>query len=179
MAVKENSELAAFFNTGDQPSETEFGHLIDTILPPALTLADTTGTVALTAATHGYRHLIIGSTSVTGGLTGDLKLTMPSTIVTDEWYHILFFGENDAADTHDLKIESGTTGSHFFQGGVTHLDVGADSVWVPGNGSSNDSIDIILAAGCDIWLQAKSSTIWYVWGTVTGATAPTIADALS
>ena len=37
MSVKSNSELAAFFNTGDQPSETEFGHLIDTILPPALT----------------------------------------------------------------------------------------------------------------------------------------------
>ena len=32
MAVKLNSELAAFFETGDQPSETEFGHLIDSIL---------------------------------------------------------------------------------------------------------------------------------------------------
>ena len=50
---------------------------------------------------------------------------------------------------------------------ITHLDVGADSVAVHGNGSSNDGIDIILAAGCDVWLRAKSSTIWYVWGTVT------------
>ena len=185
MAVKSNSELAAFFETGDQPSEAEFGHLVDTILPPAVTLADTTGTVALTAATHAYRNLYIGATATSGGLTGDLKLTLPSTIVTDEWYHIIFFGELDAADTHDLKIETGTLNSHFFQGMLTHHDTsndnsgGALNVPVHGNGTSNDSIDVLLAAGCDIWIQAKSSTIWYVWGNVTGATPVTIEDSLS
>lgn len=181
MSVKSNSELAAFFETGDQPSETEFGHLIDTIAPAALTLADTNDTVSLTAATHAYRDLIIGATSTSGGLDGDLTLTLPSTIVTDEWYHILYFGELDAADTHDLKILTGTQDSHFFQGMITHLDTTADEnvLHVHGNGTSNDGIDIITAAGCDIWIRAKSSTIWYVWGTVTGATIPTIADSVT
>ena len=51
MAQKLNSELAAFFETGDQPSETEFGHLIDTILPSPVVLTDS-ATVTLTKAAN-------------------------------------------------------------------------------------------------------------------------------
>jgi hypothetical protein len=40
MGVKVNSDLAAFFETGDQPSQTEFGHLIDSMLPTPVLLDD-------------------------------------------------------------------------------------------------------------------------------------------
>ena len=50
MAVKTNAELDAYFNTGDQPSESNFQDLIDTIQPKSETLAETTGGVSLTVA---------------------------------------------------------------------------------------------------------------------------------
>jgi len=181
MPTKSNSELKAFFNTGDQPSETEFGHVIDTILPPALTLAATTGAVTLTAADHAYRTVFIGATSTSGGLTGDVTATLPSTIVVDEWYHFVGFGDLDGDDTHDFKVVTGTQGSQFFQGSITHLDTAADenSVLVHGNGTSNDFINVDVAGAFDIWIHAKSTNTWYVHGTVTGATVPGIDDAAS
>tara|TARA_B110000902_G_scaffold227149_1_gene266267 strand:+ start:106 stop:678 length:573 start_codon:yes stop_codon:yes gene_type:complete len=176
MPVKSNSELAAFFNTGDQPSETEFGHLVDTILPPALSLATVTGAVSLSAATHAYRTVFIGAADVAGGgLTGNLEATLPSTIVVDEWYHFVGFGDLSGDDGHDFKITTGTNGSQFFQGAITHLDTTADgastttasNILFHGNGTSHDFINIDVAGAFDIWVHAKSSTLWYAWGTVT------------
>ena len=51
MAVKLNSELDAYFNTGDQPSESNFQDLIDTILPTPTLLPDAAST-SLTKATY-------------------------------------------------------------------------------------------------------------------------------
>jgi hypothetical protein len=181
MSIKSNSELKAFFNTGDQPSETEFGHVIDTILPQALTLAALEGNVPLTAADHAYRTVFIGAAPTSGGLINDLTATLPSTIVVDEWYHFVGFGDLNGDDSHDFKILTGTQGSQFFQGSITHLDTTADdnSVVVHGNGTSNDFINIDVAAAFDVWIHAKSSTTWYVHGTVTGETLPGIDDASS
>ena len=179
MSIKSNSELKAFFNTGDQPSETEFGHVIDTILPQALTLATVTGNVPLTAADHAYRTVFIGAGPTTGGLTGDVTATLPSTIVVDEWYHFVGFGDLDADDSHDFKIVTGTQGSQFFQGSITHLDTNADNALFHGNGTSNDFVNIDVAGAFDVWVHAKSTTTWYVHGTVTGQTPPGIDDATS
>ena len=124
-----------------------------------------------------------------GDLTDDRTLTLPVPIV-DTWFHIVYLGELDADDTHDLKILTATQGSEFFNGGITwnntvandNDDASSDLAFnsiVNGNGSSNDGIDIRLAAGADIWLHAKSTTVWYVWGTVTGLTIPTIGDSVT
>ena len=183
MSVKSNTQLAAFFETGDQPSETEFGHLVDTILPPATVLTGTGGPVALTAATHAYRDLVVGV--VSGGLASDLTLTLPTTIVTDEWYHILFFGDLSDNDTHDLKILTGTQGSHFFYGNVNSFLTVADSSGgalisaAQGNGPSNDVFNCNTNAAADIWIRGKSSTEWFIWGNTIGGTATTIGDALT
>ena len=61
MAVKTNAELAAFFQTGDQPSETEFGHLIDTIQPAHVLLTD--ADTSITTADHAFRTLIVPNIS--------------------------------------------------------------------------------------------------------------------
>ena len=57
MAVKTNAQLAAFFETGDQPSQAEFGHLIDTIVPTPVLLTDADTT--LTEAANGMRMNIL------------------------------------------------------------------------------------------------------------------------
>ena len=171
MAVKLNADLDAYFNTGDQPSESNFQDLIDTIQPPQVVLGDES--VSLTVATHAFRTLIMPA------LGADRTLTLPTPVV-DTWFHIEYFGDLSGADgSEDLKILTNTQGSEFFHGMITHLDTDNAIASVHGNGSSNDGIDILVADGASIWLMAKSTTVWYVWGTVTGATTPTIADSVT
>ena len=57
MAIKLNADLDAYFNTGDQPSESNFQDLIDTIQPPLVELSD--ADTSLTVADHAFRTLII------------------------------------------------------------------------------------------------------------------------
>ena len=47
------------------------------------------------------------------------------------------------------------------------------------NEDFDDSIDVIQADGASLWFLGKSSTVWYVWGTITASSTPTIADTLS
>ena len=165
MAVKTNSELAAFFETGDQPSETEFGHLIDTIQPSSVLLAD--DDVNFTVADNAFRLNIMPN------ISANRTITLP-TPVLDVWFHIVYLPL--AADTDNLTIE-GTT-AHSFYGGVIHSDTNlasaGDTDVVFGDGSADDAI--VLAAGkhLDIWLHGKSTTVWYVWGVSAGDTVITI-----
>jgi len=171
MAVKLNAELDAYFNTGDQPSESNFQDLIDTIQPPLVELSD--ADTSLTVADHAFRTLIMPA------LGADRTLTMP-TPAAHVWFHIEYFGDLAGADgSEDLKIVTNTLNSEFFHGMVTHLDTDNAIASVHGNGSSNDSIDVLAADGASLWFLGKSSTVWYVWGTITAATTPTIADTLS
>ena len=102
MSVKTNSELAAFFETGDQPSETEFGHLIDTIQPPHVLLGDEDTT--FTVAANAFRLCIQPNISAAR------QITLP-TPVLDTWFHIVYLPL--AADGHTLTIK-GTDETHFF-----------------------------------------------------------------
>ena len=170
MAVKTNAELAAFFNTGDQPSEAEFGHLIDTIQPPHVQLA-TNANTSLTVASHAFRTLIMGNIS-----TG-VELQLPAA-AADVWFHIVYLPL--AADAHTLVIKTGTLNSHFFEGSIIHSEtddagVGNDDI-VAGNGSSNDHINIISAKHADIWIHGKNTTNSYVYGHVVGDDNTQIAD---
>ena len=176
MAVKSNSELAAFFQTGDQPSQTEFGHLIDTIQPSIVYLSDAND--SLTAAEHGFRTCIMPD------IEGSNKtLTLPTSFSADSvWFHLLYFGDLSDADSHNWIIETGTANTHFFHGAIFHHDTDADSsggalnVIAHGNGSSNDVISLTTGYCADIWIHARSTTVWNVWGHSAGATPITIAD---
>jgi len=175
MAVKTNSQLAAFFNTGDQPSEAEFGHLIDTIQPPHVTLGDESK--VLTEADHAYRLLIMPN------ISGARQLTLP-TPVLDMWFHIVYLPL--ATDGHTLTIK-GTDETHYLEGGVVNyeLDVldntttgraGATVVHGDGNGG-DDVFTLPTGAFADIWLHAKNTTDWYIWGHTASSATSTITDA--
>ena len=114
MPVKTNSQLAAFFNTGDQPSEAEFGHLIDTIQPPHVTLGDESKT--LTVADHAYRLLIMPN------ISGARTLTLPTPIL-DTWFHIVSLPLVTDGNTLTIK---GTDESHFLHGSVVNYELDID-----------------------------------------------------
>ena len=83
---------------------------------------------------------------------------------------------------HNWIIETGTANTHFFHGAIFHHDTDADSsggalnVIAHGNGSSNDVITLTTGYCADIWIHARSTTVWNVWGHSAGATPITIAD---
>ena len=168
MAVKTNSELAAFFETGDQPSETEFGHLIDTIQPSHVLLGDEDTT--FTVAANAFRL------NIQPNISAARTITLP-TPVLDTWFHIVSLPL--AADGHTLTIK-GTDETHFFYGGVMNHDMDQTSqttAAVFGDGSADDVFTLPTSSGMDLWLHAKSTTVWYIWGWTASTTTSTISDA--
>ena len=160
MAVKTNAELDAYFNTGDQPSESNFKDIIDTIQPKSETLAETTGGVSLTVADHAFRNIFVGD------LTGTLTLTMPTTWTAEyDWWHIIWMGTLSGDDGNNLKIASGTQGSHFFKGHFASYDDDGDAVSIShGDGATHDNILATSMTFAEIWIQAHTSTTFYAWG---------------
>lgn len=163
MAVKTNAELDAYFNTGDQPSESNFQDLIDTIQPAAVTLTETAGTKALTLADHAFRTVIIPN------ITNDITLQLPASFTAGhDWFHIMFFGDLAGDDTNgNVIIETGTQGSQYFHGGVIHTDTNNASQTTTVeqcDGSGHDTITLTQGEHMELWLQAKTTAIWYIWG---------------
>ena len=171
MPVKLNSELAAFFETGDQPSQTEFGHLIDSILPIPVVLPDASST-ALAKATYQGRTLVVPNVSQAS------TYTMEVPAAAGEWYKFVYGGA--AADASD-HIFTMTTA--LYKGGV---------IWHNGitNDNSDDAVDNIFStsvyadASNDVILTlntpeiyeinflALSTTVVYVWGYIDSLNAP-------
>ena len=163
MAVKTNAQLAAFFETGDQPSQTEFGHLIDTIQPPHVALTD--ASVSLTVADHGMRLLVMPN------IASDRTLTLPEPVL-DTWFHIV--SSVTAEESQDLYIVTAAT-AQVFKGSLLGFDTNAttggsstDEV-IPefSDGTDDDTIQIQTYSTIDIWLHAGlggSSGYWYIWG---------------
>ena len=170
MPVKTNAELDAYFNTGDQPSESNFQDLIDTIQPPLVTLTETTGTVNFTTADHGFRQVVVPD------LTGTMTINLPSSFTAlYDWFHIVYFGDLGDADDNNLVIKTGTQDSQFFSGNILHqTDInGVSNDILQANGTNHDILTCTTISHLDLWFQAKSSTVWYVWGQTF---SPTIND---
>jgi hypothetical protein len=179
MPVKTNAELDAYFNTGDQPSESNFQDLIDTIQPPLVTLTETTGTVNFTTADHGFRQVVVPD------LTGTMTINLPSSFTAlYDWFHIVYLGDGTDADDNNLVIKTGTQDSQFFSGNIIHntdiqndnSDDAVDNTFndlIQANGTNHDILTCTTISHLDLWFQAKSSTVWYVWG---NTFSPTIND---
>ena len=166
MAVKLNSELAAFFQTGDQPSEAEFGHLIDSVLPAPVELP--TSDATLTKATYQGRTLIASDVG------SNTTYTIEAPAAAGEWYNFVYVGGADEAHNHIFSL--GTSNTQFFIGNImwVHDDGTGDAVF--SDGDSNELLTLVTPMNYDVNLLSKSTTEWYLWGSVHSATIPTIAD---
>ena len=128
-------------------------------------LAD--GNVTLTNATHSGRVLVVPNGSQ------DHTYTLPAP-VAGSMFTFVYGGA--AADATDFFIDAGSD-TNFFIGNVAFNDTddGAASV-VFADGNSNSKLQVNVPGSAVINVMAKDGTNWYVWGSVTGATAPAFAD---
>ena len=135
-------------------------------------LAAANETTALTEAANA------GRTNVIPDIAGSSKkFTLPTPSGAGVYYHFIYGGA--AADAHNLVIQPVTgDNSVYFKGSITHLDTTADEnvTAVISDGDSNDTMTLKVLEGLDLHCLALSTTVWYIWGTVTAATVPTIAD---
>ena len=110
MPVKTNAQLAAYFNTGDQPSESNFGDLIDTLQPTPVLISD--GTATLTEAATACRINVLPDVASTSN-TYDL----PTPSAGGIWYRFIYGGA--AADDENHIFATATTDETvLFKGGV-------------------------------------------------------------
>ena len=168
MSVKTNAQLAAFFNTGDQPSETEFGHLIDTILPTPVIISDATAT--LTEAANAMRINILPNVASTSNI-----YSLPTPSAAGVFYRFIYGGA--AADAENHIFDTATAdNSIFFKGVIAHLDTNANNIGIYSNGSSNSKLTITDTGFLDITFIASSTTVFHVVGSAVSATAPAFAD---
>ena len=164
MPVKTNAQLAAYFNTGDQPSESNFGDLIDTLQPTPVLISD--GTATLTEAANACRINVLPDVASTSN-TYDL----PTPSAGGIWYRFIYGGA--AADDENHIFATATTDETvLFKGGVNHNDTNADNVAVIANGTSHSTLTITDTAFLDLTFIAYSTSVWYVVGTATSSTVP-------
>jgi hypothetical protein len=137
---------------------------VSTLGDGPVSLAD--GNVTLTNATHSGRILLVPD----GGQ--DNTYTLPAPIAGSVFRFVYAGGAADGTDA--LIVTPGNT--NFYIGGVTFLDTDNEVSAVFSDGNSNSSIQINVPAGFDVTIVGLNTTNYQIFGTVTGATAPTFAD---
>ena len=124
------------------------------------------GNATLTNATHSGRILLVPDGSQ------DNTYTLPAPIAGSIFRFVYAGGAADGTDA--LIVTPGNT--NFYIGGVTFLDTDNEVSAVFSDGNSNSSIQINVPAGFDVTIIGLNTTNYQIFGTVTGATAPTFAD---
>jgi len=125
------------------------------------------GDVTLTNATHSGRVLIVPDG------TQDNTYTLPTPVAGSRF---TFVYTGSAADATDFIIDA-SSDDNYFIGNVAFNDTddGAASV-VFSDGNSNSKLQVNVPGSAVINVMGKDGTNWFVWGSVTGATAPAFAD---
>ena len=159
-AVRSESTFKTISKNSDTGAITEVATLGD----GPVSLSD--GNVTLTNATHSGRILLVPD----GGQ--DNTYTLPAPIAGSIFRFVYAGGAADATDA--LIVTPGNT--NFYIGGVTFLDTDNEVSAVFSDGNSNSSIQINVPAGFDVTIVGLNTTNYQIFGTVTGATAPTFAD---
>ena len=123
--------------------------------------------ISVTKVTHGGRVTFVPNVSA------DRTYTLPTPV---EGLTFRFVGVPGTADGHDVIFRT-TDDTVFQQGPITFLDTDNEVSAVHGNGTNHDQLQVNVPAAFDITYVGRSSTVYYVYGTVTGATAPAFSDA--
>jgi hypothetical protein len=152
------------FKTVSKNSTTGAITEVTTLGDGPVSLADSN--VTLTNATHSGRILLVPD----GGQ--DNTYTLPAPIAGSMFRFVYAGGAADGTDA--IIVTPGN--SNFYIGGVTFLDTDNEVSAVFSDGNSNSSIQINVPAGFDVTIMGLNTTNYQIFGTVTGATAPSFAD---
>ena len=160
MAVKLNSELADFFKTGDEPTQAEFGHLVDSILPVPVAIADSTPQTLTKAANQGAINVVADLSQAT-------TINIPTPAAAGERYTFVYVGE--AEDDHNHIYRTVTTDNSVeFIGGIALIDTDGNSS-VDYTGTTSEILTLTDPNTYEINFISTSATAWYVWGWAAGA----------
>lgn len=167
---KLNSELAAFFNTGDQPSETEFGYLIDSITPNPVYLPDATSTT-LTKDTYQGRTLLAKD------LSQNSTFTIEAPAAAGERYQFVFTGDGSSAeDTCAAENHIFTVTTANYEGRVQWINTTDTTATGEARGpdlaSSHKTLTITAPCSYEINMISYSTSLMYVWGWVGADATP-------
>jgi hypothetical protein len=162
MPVKVNSDLAAFFQTGDQPSQAEFGHLIDSMLPTPVLLNPSSE--VLTRDNHQGRTLIVPNVG------SNATYTIPNPTAAGEHYHFIYGGAAVEAQNHIFEMTSALLVGAIQWINNTSPGVNGGGVW--GDASNDTRLTVVIPEAYDIHFLAASPTLVYVWGFVGSQTTP-------
>ena len=128
------------------------------------------GDANLTVSEAVHAGTIVMQTDV----AADKTYTIPAPTQAGVTYRFLGQGTGAGADGHDVILSLPAT--VFFDGAITHLNTTTGDGTIPaavfGNGTSHVTLTINLPAAYDLTLIAKSSTVFYITGTVTASPVP-------
>lgn len=169
MAVKLNADLDAYFNTGDQPSESNFQDLIDSMLPAPVAVTDA-------AAPTITKALNQGRVNVVPMIGQETTITLPTPTAAGEWYQ--FVSAFTAEETENVLFSTGTGNSVFMQGQITLISTveSTASTVDYSDGDSNELLTLEDPGAFEVNFLSKSSTVWYVWGYAISADSAAFAD---
>ena len=162
MPVKVNSDLAAFFQTGDQPSQAEFGHLIDSMLPTPVLLNPSSE--VLTRDNHQGRTLIVPNVG------SNATYTIPNPTAAGEHYHFIYGGAAVEVQNHIFQMASALLVGAIQWINNTDTVNNGEGVW--GDASNDTRLTVVIPEAYDIHFLAYSTTEVYVWGFVGSKTIP-------
>lgn len=111
-------------------------------------------------------------------LTADIVITLPTPQI-GLWFEFAYTGA--AADAQDWLIDTGSN-THFYKGGVVHIDSDAgdaadEAVPVRSDGNSNSKFTVLTPdVGTRVRIESADGTTWNIIGQVVSTSAPTMAD---
>tara|TARA_Y100001951_G_scaffold92881_1_gene88060 strand:- start:45 stop:512 length:468 start_codon:yes stop_codon:yes gene_type:complete len=121
------------------------------------------------AATYTVQTVDSGKIHVMPDLTADCVLTMPAEargLSYEFWYG------GTAADAQDWQFDTGSNTNYYVGGLVIHdTDAGGDDTAViDSNGSSNSKVSVLTPIAGTTVKMVCDGVVWYLNGTVIGAT---------
>ena len=160
MALASVATLKGYFNTGDQPTETQFANLIETLANPYY---------------NGHQHKTAGFTAAAGYIytITDLDgcaVVLPTPVIGDK---IKLVFTAPTSNTHTVTSDDAAT---LYSGYLLSLDIvdgteAENTVWAPDG--SNDRIITLnrttQGGSAEIEFVALTTTDWRVSGKVYGS----------
>ena len=173
------STLKGYFNAGDEPTETQFGELIDGLV----SIADTnhiTGSIRTQGGINSQPESLSPAASVTLTVAQAGKLLLiPSTATANDEYVLpipTFIGQTYkfawsgvAIDTDDILFVAPSADAITFTGGILDFktdETGAGLAVMVYPGGDDDKLTITNVQGFDLTLTATTLTNYHVSGYV-------------
>jgi len=165
-----------FYKMGhiDELLVTKIGGQLDLKNSSLKGITTLTATASILAADSG-KTLLVGPAAA--GLAADSVATLPT---AEEGLYYRFIYAGNAADGHDLQLNTGSD-TNFFIGGIAHYDTDTDDTnGIPDavfpDGDSNSKLNVLTPSAGSVVECYCDGTNWILWGQVCSASAPTFAD---